>query len=592
MSGTIMDTYAVVDKSKKVKNKKKVSPDPPVQNPALDMYAAVDITKKSKNQAESSAQSSLAQNSGLDNLYSAVDMTKKTKPPPASMPDNTYNTASSDNLIYYNTLSGATDDTALYDSAAAPTYSQLDGTRIQASPSNLPILAAQQNNKLDDSRVVKCPEKKTSSLPKCILAGLIILIVTVIAAVLAVIVAFVFIEDVRSDILALKTNVSNSSSSPTNGLSNNDKGLLILEANITSLSNLVNTFMTETSNQLKSFQKSLQSNITMLFSFEEDLNSSVSILFDNVELTKNNVKSLKNNISHQFTNYSKTMQENLDIVRSDIYTELKDAVNAAQQQENDLTNELIDVIQTLHVFDSCLSVISLSLPFQSGMYKIKSSDGSNMEMCIVRSCNGTFGGWRRIAYTHITDTNMACPAGFRYLITTPSCIPTMTVPGCTSVTYNVHNTPYTCITGRIVARQRGNPDGFSDPEGNPRSTTDIDSNYVDGVSLTYGSSPRRHIWTFTATLDFANNPAECPRCDNNKASFVSDNLSCERQRQCSSGTVICNDPLWDGDQCIGNGTLYRQLSQPTSEDVEMRVCKDQEQSDEEFAITIIELYVR
>ena len=29
----------------------------------------------------------------------------------------------------------------------------------------------------------------------------------------------------------------------------------------------------------------------------------------------------------------------------------------------------------------------------------------------------------------------------------------------------------------------------------------IDSNYVDGVSLTHGSNPRQHIWTFAAALD-------------------------------------------------------------------------------------------
>ena len=33
--------------------------------------------------------------------------------------------------------------------------------------------------------------------------------------------------------------------------------------------------------------------------------------------------------------------------------------------------------------------------------------------------------------------------------------------------------------------------------------TDINGNYVDGVSLTHGA-PRQHIWTFAATVSEAN----------------------------------------------------------------------------------------
>ena len=43
----------------------------------------------------------------------------------------------------------------------------------------------------------------------------------------------------------------------------------------------------------------------------------------------------------------------------------------------------------------------------------------------------------------------------------------------------------------MIGYQYGTPDGI-----NPyRSTYDINSTYVEGVSLTYGS-PRQHIWIF------------------------------------------------------------------------------------------------
>ena len=43
----------------------------------------------------------------------------------------------------------------------------------------------------------------------------------------------------------------------------------------------------------------------------------------------------------------------------------------------------------------------------------------------------------------------------------------------------------------------------------------IDSNYVDGISLTHGYSPRKHIWTFAAALHEYNSDRDfvCP-CTN------------------------------------------------------------------------------
>ena len=84
MSGSIADTYAVVDKSMKTKNKNGPSSQvPPSRDPSMDMYAVVDKTKKSK-------------------------------PAPQSVDDqDTYDAVTSDHL-YYNTVANAT-------------YSQLDG---------------------------------------------------------------------------------------------------------------------------------------------------------------------------------------------------------------------------------------------------------------------------------------------------------------------------------------------------------------------------------------------------------------------------------------------------------------------------------
>ena len=61
--------------------------------------------------------------------------------------------------------------------------------------------------------------------------------------------------------------------------------------------------------------------------------------------------------------------------------------------------------------------------------------------------------------------------------------------GCEGVTYSTDSEQYEQVCGRIIGYQLGNTDAFLD------SSRSIDTNYVDGVSVTRGS-PRQHIWTF------------------------------------------------------------------------------------------------
>jgi hypothetical protein len=61
------------------------------------------------------------------------------------------------------------------------------------------------------------------------------------------------------------------------------------------------------------------------------------------------------------------------------------------------------------------------------------------------------------------------------------------------------------------------------------------------------------------------------------------------------------EPLWDGAGCGTQNTccsfntppwFYKQLPQPTTDDIEMRVCTDEERSTEEIAIQIIDIYIQ
>ena len=66
-----------------------------------------------------------------------------------------------------------------------------------------------------------------------------------------------------------------------------------------------------------------------------------------------------------------------------------------------------------------------------------------------------------------------------------------------------------------------------------------------------------------------------------------------------SGRFYSEDPLWDGAGCGPQSTccsfnnppwFYKQLPQPTTDAIEMRVCRNEPASNEDIAIEIVEIY--
>ena len=159
----------------------------------------------------------------------------------------------------------------------------------------------------------------------------------------------------------------------------------------------------------------------------------------------------------------------------------------------------------------------------------------------------------------------------------------------------------------------GTPNAFGNVgSDHDTSNPNVDSYYVDGVSLTHGSSPRQHIWTFasTANADHWYPYLKCP-CTNTDISssmvsypppFVGDNYFCDTA--VASGysyhTFYSDNPLWDGAGCGPQNTccsfnsppwFYKQLPQTTTDDIEVRVCRDQTRANEDIAIDVVEIYV-
>ena len=204
----------------------------------------------------------------------------------------------------------------------------------------------------------------------------------------------------------------------------------------------------------------------------------------------------------------------------------------------------------------------------------------------------------------MSDDSQTCPSALN-LITSPvrSCGRPGAL-GCFGEFWSTGDTEYNRVCGRIIAYQDSTTDGFSiDLEHNGFSGTDINSAYVDGISLTHGN-PRQHIWTFAAG---SNELGDIYGCYCNGSSFgalrppnfVGDNYFCESGRRGLGygGGFFQDDPLWDGMNCeVASCCEFNsppwfmaQLANPTTDDIEFRLCFDE--GGEDVAIWLLDIYV-
>ena len=204
----------------------------------------------------------------------------------------------------------------------------------------------------------------------------------------------------------------------------------------------------------------------------------------------------------------------------------------------------------------------------------------------------------RVANLNMTDPNQQCPPNFNLSYTQPKrlCGKSTDGNGCDSVHYTTTGLQYNKVCGRVVGYQRGTPNAFL-------------ADYVDGISITHGS-PRKHIWTLAAGLyetgqRTSNCPCNSPGAGTQPPSFVGSDYYCESadySAPFSFSTLYSDDPLWDGQGCDGNEApccnlkdlpwFCKELPEPTSDDLEVRICTDEHLTNEDVPIEVIELYAQ
>ena len=270
---------------------------------------------------------------------------------------------------------------------------------------------------------------------------------------------------------------------------------------------------------------------------------------------------------------------------------------------------------------SCAEIVSIAPKAPSGYYWLQSANGSAVQVyCdMTLTCKGVGGGWMQVAKLDMTNTSHQCPPGTRLRsgISRRLCGIGVDGPGCSSTLFNVYNINYSQVCGKIIGYQYSSPDTFGAfvfTDGQfYRDNTSVDGNYVDGISLTYGNNTRKHIWTFAGGLDEIGSQPQlnCPCTNIHKAasasrppSFVGNDYFCDTgsTNLWTRNRLYEDDPLWDGAGCGPANTccslnnppwFLKQLPSSTAEDIEMRICVDQDaRSDEDIPLETIELYVR
>ena len=254
---------------------------------------------------------------------------------------------------------------------------------------------------------------------------------------------------------------------------------------------------------------------------------------------------------------------------------------------------------------------------KSGYYRINDNQWTYCNMTataanndFITTCAGVGGGWRRIVNINISAGD-DCPGEWRKA--TQSGVSFCRVASnstlsnqftYSSAIFSTNGTSYQGVCGRARGYQKGDTLAFW--SSHPSFSKTIDESYVSGLSITYGSNPRQHIWTFASGRgEKFNNRWNCPCSVNNaynpSSSFVGNNYYCESGSTYapSKNAYYFNDTLWDGAGCVDNCCddttqpwFYRQLNQVTQDDIEARICTGNGFLAESALIDQLELYIQ
>ena len=291
-------------------------------------------------------------------------------------------------------------------------------------------------------------------------------------------------------------------------------------------------------------------------------------------------------------------------IQNDSILSIKPSINVIQQF---LIHNFED-----YPFLSCSSILLMNRNAPNDYYWIRLSNGSFARVyCDFNRHCGCGGNrqqyaWTRVAFLNMSDPSHVCPENW---ITISSPVRTCgrghtKRGGCDSTFYSTLGMTYRRVCGRVIAYQYGGTPAFFSIQ-----SYSINGKFISGVSLTNGggSRSRQHIWSFVSAQGEGSFFQEliCPCSSTDEwtftTSFVRNDYFCDsgNEESASSSKFYSDDPLWDGQGCGPSSSccqfnnppwFCKTLTQSTSDDLEVRICKNAD--NEDIPIQLIELYVQ
>ena len=141
---------------------------------------------------------------------------------------------------------------------------------------------------------------------------------------------------------------------------------------------------------------------------------------------------------------------------------------------------------------SCKEVNKSTPTSPSGYYHIQGHD----VYCHMEKLCESEGPWTRVALLNMYDATVNCPSEFKLYQegSTRACgRQTSSTESCQSVKYYTNGISYSEVCGRVIGFQKGTPDAIQKTSGYDPHYANINSFYVDGISITRGFSTSTYM---------------------------------------------------------------------------------------------------
>lgn len=243
---------------------------------------------------------------------------------------------------------------------------------------------------------------------------------------------------------------------------------------------------------------------------------------------------------------------------------------------------------------SCEEIREIKACKLPGVYWIQGEHGTDRSCCRNQKDE-----WKVVANVTM-QVNSVCPSGLETVVEGSKrlCRKPGSGGGCASVTFSTHGVEYCQVKGKVIGYLYNSLYAFGAPP------TSVDAVYLDGVSITHGSNPRSHIWTFAvAEHQHTSTSYNCP-CLNPASSsmvphFVGDDYFCDTASVRAQSGLKSQNPLWDGEGCWESNRccdnqpwFYKNLTDFTTDSIELRLCRYWGINWGDLLLESIEIYVQ